>query len=147
MDTEAVRHLLLVQHSALAKPIIARRQAIGMHEIGYVLGRKALSRSAWSRGCSRAKLSLIEDGGDLGIDMVVEQCIHQFHDLWWCLDLLRRRLWVSRHERLAPATLKSKVDLGNPFDRNLDQGCVFDDVGEKTFAFTVRRGRIIPELA
>ena len=90
MNAQTIGHLLLVQHSPLTKPIIARTQAIGVHEIGYVLGRKAVSRSAWSRGCSRAKPSLIEDGGDFGIDMVVEQFIDQCHDLWWCLDLLRR---------------------------------------------------------
>jgi hypothetical protein len=32
---------------------------------------------------------LIEHGGDFGIDMNVKQLINQFHDLWWCLDLLR----------------------------------------------------------
>ena len=37
-------HLLLVQHSSLAKPIIARAEAVGVHEIRYALGRKAISR-------------------------------------------------------------------------------------------------------
>ena len=90
VNTQMIGHLLLVQHSSLTKPIIARTQAIGVHEIGYVLGRKAIRSSAWSRGCSRAKPSLIEGGGDFGIDMIVEQSINQFHDLRWCLDLLRR---------------------------------------------------------
>jgi hypothetical protein len=31
MDTEAICHFLLVQHSALAKPIIARAKAVGVH--------------------------------------------------------------------------------------------------------------------
>ena len=43
MDTEATCHFPPVQHSALAKPIIARAKAVGVHEIGYVLGRKAVS--------------------------------------------------------------------------------------------------------
>jgi hypothetical protein len=90
VNAQTIGHLLPVQHSPLTKPIIARTQAIGVHEIGYVLGRKAVSRSAWSRGCSRAKPSLIEHGSDFGIDMVVEQSINQFYDLWWCLDLLCR---------------------------------------------------------
>ena len=44
VDTEAICHLLLVQHSALTKPIIARTEAIGMHQIRHVLGRKAIRR-------------------------------------------------------------------------------------------------------
>ena len=90
VNAETICHLLLVQHSALAKPIIARAQAVGVHEIGYVLGRKAVSRSAWSRGCARTKPSLVEYGGDFGVNVVVEQLINQLHDLWRCLDLLRR---------------------------------------------------------
>src|SRR5580658_7407407 len=85
VNAQTIGHLLLVQHSPLTKSIIARTQAICVHEIGYVLRRKAVSRSAWSRGCSRAKPSLIKDGGDFGIDMFVEQSINQCHDLWWCL--------------------------------------------------------------
>jgi hypothetical protein len=90
MDTEAICHLSLVQHSALAKPIIARAEAVGVREIGYVLGRKAVSRSARSRGCARTKPSLVEYGGDLGVNVVIEQLIDQLHDFWLGLNLLRR---------------------------------------------------------
>ena len=31
MNTEAICHLPLVQHSALTKPIIARTKAVGVH--------------------------------------------------------------------------------------------------------------------
>ena len=72
MNTEATCHFFLVQHSALTKPVIARTKAIGVHEIGYVLGRKAVIRSARSRGCARTKPSLVEYGGDLGVNVVVE---------------------------------------------------------------------------
>src|SRR5215471_7546405 len=72
MHTEAICHLLLVQHSALAKAIIARAKAVGVHKIGYVLRRKAVSRSAWSRGCARTKPSLVEYSCDFGVNVVVE---------------------------------------------------------------------------
>ena len=90
MDTEAFCHLPLVQHSALAKPIIARAKAVGVHKIGYVLRRKAVSRSAWSRGCARTKPALVKYSCDFGVDVVVEQLVHQMHDLGPRLNLLRR---------------------------------------------------------
>ena len=81
VDAEAIRHLLLVQHSPLAKPIIARTEAIGMHEIRYVLGRKAISPSPRSRGCAWAEPSLVEHICDFRVDVRVEQLVDQFHDL------------------------------------------------------------------
>ena len=90
VDAQTIGHFFPVQHSPLTKPIIARTQAIGVHEIGYVLRRKAVSRSAWSGGCAGTKPALIEHGGDFGVDVLVEQLVNQFHDLWWCFDLLRR---------------------------------------------------------
>ena len=71
MDTEAICHLPLVQHSALAKPIKARGKAVSVHEVGYVLRRKAVSRSAGSRGCARMKPPLVEYSCDLGVNVVV----------------------------------------------------------------------------
>ena len=90
MNAEAVCHFFLVQHSALAKPIIARTKAVGVHEIGYVFGRKAVIRSARSRGCARTTPSLVEYGGDLGVNVVIEQLVDQLYDFWLRLNLLRR---------------------------------------------------------
>jgi hypothetical protein len=61
-----------------------------MHEIGYVLGRKAVLRSTRSRGCARTKPSLVEYGGDLGVNVVVEQLVDQMYNLWSRVNLLRR---------------------------------------------------------
>lgn len=77
VNAEPIGHLFPVQHSPLTKPIISRTQAIGVREIGYVLGRKAVVRPAWTCRCFRVKPSLIEDAGDFGIDMVVEQSINE----------------------------------------------------------------------
>ena len=90
MNTEAVCHFFLVQHSALAKPIIARPKAVGVHQIGYVFGRKLVIRSARPRGCAWTKPSLFEYGGDLGVNVVIEQLVDQLHDFWLRLNLLRR---------------------------------------------------------
>jgi len=46
MDTEAICHLFLVQHSSPAKPIIARPEVIGMHEIRHSLGSEAIGPPA-----------------------------------------------------------------------------------------------------
>jgi len=90
MNTEANRHFFLGQHSALAKPIITRTKAVGVHEIGYVLGREAVSRSARPRGCARTKPSLVEYGSDLGVYVVIKQLVDQLDDFWLRLNLLRR---------------------------------------------------------
>ena len=44
MNTEAISHFFLVQHSALTKPIIARTKAVGVHEIGYGLTENRSAR-------------------------------------------------------------------------------------------------------
>src|SRR4051794_24219175 len=48
MDTKAIRHFLFVQHSPLAKPIVARGEPIGMHQIRDPLGSKAIGASPGS---------------------------------------------------------------------------------------------------
>ena len=49
VNSEALCHFLSVQHSSAAKPILARAEPVGMHEISDSLGGKALISSPRSR--------------------------------------------------------------------------------------------------
>ena len=72
MDMEAIRHFFPVQHSSLAKPIIARAKVVGMHEICHPLGRKAIGPSARPGRSARGKTALVEYVGDFRVNVVFE---------------------------------------------------------------------------
>ena len=89
VDIEARSRFPFCQHSAIAKSIIARAEAVAVDEIGDPQGREAGIVAAAPRGSSRAKSSLVEEFGDLGIDVFVEELVDQFDDTGLRLHLLR----------------------------------------------------------
>src|SRR5882757_914906 len=89
---------------------------------------------------------LVEEFGDLRIDVFVEELVDQVDDTGLCLHLLRGRFWAHGSERLDFAALEADVDLSGSFRRHLDESYILYDVGEQPFAFTVRRIRICPKL-
>ncbi|MGO8055094.1 hypothetical protein [Rhizobium leguminosarum] len=62
---------------------------------------------------------LVQDLGDLWINVIIEKLIDQFNDIGLCLDLLSGGLWVHGDERLDFATLEANVKLGGSFRRQL----------------------------
>ena len=88
---------------------------------------------------------LVQDVGDLGIDVIVEQLVDEFDDLRLGLHLLRGGFGILRRQRLGLAALEADMDLGRSFGRKFDQRDILDDVGEQSFAFAVRQARITPE--
>jgi hypothetical protein len=144
MDIEPICHLLPVQHSSRAKAIIARAKVVGMHEICDAFWSKAIGPSA-ARADPPGKTALVEYVGDFRVNVVIEQFVEQFHDLFLRLYLLRRCPGVQRRERLGLAAFETDVDFCNSFRRNLNQSDVLDDIGQQPLAFSVRRTLTIPE--
>ncbi len=147
MDVEACRGFPFCQHSAISQTVIARAQAVPMDEIGDQQGCEAGIAAAAPRRSSWAIALLVEEFGDLCIDVSVEELVDQFDDAGRRLYLLRGRFWAHCGERLDFAALEADVDPGGAFRRHFDEGDILNDVGEQPFAFTVRRIRICPELA
>src|SRR5712691_6915841 len=112
MDPEASCRILLRQQSSVSKSIVAQAQPVTMDEIGHSQGRKPCIASAASRRSSRPKSVFVEELGDLGISVIVEELVDTLNDLRRRLDLLRGGLGVQRRQRLGLATLKAHVDLG-----------------------------------
>jgi hypothetical protein len=52
-----------------------------VHDVGDALGREAISLVARSCGSARAKTGLVEQVGDLRIDMILEESIDERYDL------------------------------------------------------------------
>src|SRR4029077_19222460 len=135
------------QHSAISQSVIPRAQAVALDEIRDPQGREAGIVAATPRRSARAIPLLVEEFGDLRIDVFVEELVDQFDDTGLRLHLLRGRFWAHGGERLDFAALEADVNLGGPFRRHLDEGDVLNDVGEQPFAFASRRIRICPKLA
>jgi hypothetical protein len=71
---------------------------------------------------------LVQDLGDFGKDVIVEERVDEFDDR--CLDLLRGGLGIKRRQGLGLAAREADMDLCRSFGRKLDQRDVLDDVGE-----------------
>ncbi|MCZ0963715.1 hypothetical protein [Paracoccus benzoatiresistens] len=80
VDIQARGDLLLCQHSAFSQPVIARAQIVLVDDIANVAGGEADVLTAGARGLSRGMPLLIEQFCDLGIDVIIEEPINQFHD-------------------------------------------------------------------
>ena len=92
VDIETRGRFLFCQHSALSQPVVARAQLVFVDEIGNAQGREAGVVAAASRRLARTISVLVEEFGDLGIDVVVEELVDEFDDAGLRLDLLRRRI-------------------------------------------------------
>src|ERR1700686_2004198 len=130
MDSETGCRLLFCQHSSVSKAIVARTEPILMDKIGDPqIGETSLApprscRSAWPKSL------VIEEVGDLGINVIVKELVDEFDDLRLGLDLLRGGLWIQRRERLGLAALEADMDLGRSFRWEFDERRILDDVSE-----------------
>jgi hypothetical protein len=87
-DAEMSCSLRYRQHTAVAKPVVARAQRVSMDEVGDVLRCEASVAAPRSGRSAGMKLLLIENVGDFGIDLVVEEFVDELDDLGRGLDLL-----------------------------------------------------------
>src|SRR5215469_17601900 len=81
VDAEASCSLRCCQHTAVAKPIGARANRVLMDDVFHTQCRKASVAVTRPSRSARSKSLLIEDVGDFGIDVVVEQSVYQLDDL------------------------------------------------------------------
>ena len=88
---------------------------------------------------------LVENVGDLGIDVIVEELVNQFDHRLLGLDLLRGGLGVLGRQGLRLASLEADMDSCRSLDRELHERDILDDVGEQPLALSVRETRVGPE--
>ncbi|MEN6426742.1 MAG: hypothetical protein ABFE13_15390 [Phycisphaerales bacterium] len=117
-----------------------------MDKIGHSQGGETGIASPRSCRSAGAKSLLVEQVGDLGIDVVVEEFVDQLDDLRLRLHLLRGGLGVHRRKRFGLAALEADMNLGDSFCRQFDERGVLDDVGKQSLALAVGRTRISPKL-
>ena len=88
VDPEASCSFGCRQHTAVAKPVVARAQCVSMDEVGNAQRGEASLAAPRSRRSAGTKPPLVEDVGDLGIDVIVEKLVDEFDDRSRCFDLL-----------------------------------------------------------
>ena len=109
VDAEASCSFRCRQHTAATKSVVPRGQRVSMDEIGNAQGGKrsaAASRSSRSAG---PKSLLIEDVSDFGIDVIVEEFVHELDDHGRGLHLLSGWLGVRRRQGFCLASLETDV--------------------------------------
>ena len=82
MHAEASRRLCCGQHAAVAKPVVARAQRVCMDEVGDAQSGEASLAAPWPSRSAGTKSLLVEDVGDLGIDVIVEKLVDELDDQW-----------------------------------------------------------------
>ena len=146
VDAEASCRFRSRQHTAAAKSIVSRGKQVSMDEIGDAEGGKSSAAASRSGRSAGAKSLLIKYVGDFGIDMVVEEFVHELDDHRGRLHLLSGWLGIRRRQSFCLASLEANMDFRDSFRRQLDQGGIFDDAGKQSFSFTVHGSWITPEL-
>ncbi|MGO6944789.1 hypothetical protein, partial [Rhizobium johnstonii] len=99
--------------------VIGPSGAVFVDEIGDFKRCKAGIMAAATCCSAWAMTLLIQNLGDLRINVVIEKLIDQFNDTGLCLDLLSGGFWVHGGERLDFAALEANVKLGGSFRRQL----------------------------
>ena len=95
VDAEASCRFRCRQHAAVAKSVVARAKRVSMDEIGDAQRGETSAAAPRSGRSAGTKSLLIEDVGDFGIDVIVEELVHELDDRGRRLDLLRRMIWDS----------------------------------------------------
>ena len=116
-----------------------------MGEIGHPQVREAGVGLVAAGRTAGPNCLLVEDLGDLGIDVIIEEPVDQFDHRLQGLDLLRRGFGVLGGQGLRPASLEADMDPCRSLDRELHKRDILDDVGEQPLALTVREARIGPK--
>ena len=81
-----------------------------MYEIGHALRAETSAALPRSGGSATTKSLVIENVGNFGIDVRVEELVDELNDSRWRLDLLRRCLGVQRREHISLATLEAHCE-------------------------------------
>lgn len=116
-----------------------------MGEIGHPQVREAGVGLVAAGRTAGPNCLLVEDLGDLGIDVIIEEPVDQFDHRLQGLDQLRGGLGVLGRQGLRPASLEADMDPCRSLDRELHERDILDDVGEQPLALTVREARIGPK--
>ena len=90
MDAEASSRFCCRQHAAIAKPLVARAKCVSMDEIGDAQGSETSAAAPGSGRSAGTKSLLIENVGDFGVDVIVQEFVYELDDGRRRLDLLRR---------------------------------------------------------
>ncbi len=146
MNAEASCRFGCHQHTAIAKPVVARANCVTMDEVGDAQRGKAGLAALRPGRSAGTKTPLVEDIGDLCIDVVIEELVDELDNHRRRFYLLCGGLWIQRRQRFGLAALEAQVDLRDAFLWQFDQRGIFDDVGEQSLAFSVRGCWIIPEF-
>ena len=80
VDAEASRRFRFRQHAAVAKSVVARAKRVSMDEIGDAQGGETSAAAPGSGRSAGTKSLLIEDVGDFGVDVIVEELVDEFDD-------------------------------------------------------------------
>ena len=80
MDAETSRRFGFGQHSAVPKSVVARAKRVLMDEIRDAQGGEASIAAPRPRRSAGTKSLLVEDVGDLGIDVIVEELVDELDD-------------------------------------------------------------------
>ena len=88
MDVEASGRFCYRQHAAVAKSVVARAKCLSMDEIGDAQGGETSAAAPGSGRSAGTKSLLIENVGDFGVDVMVQEFVHKFDGGWRRLDLL-----------------------------------------------------------
>jgi hypothetical protein len=107
---------LAAGHSANAACIPGR--------IGNPFWREAGVVPTAARGLAKAISLLVEEVGDVGVDVAVEELVDQFDDAGLYVNLLGGGFWARGGERLDLAALEAHVNFGGSFCWQLDEGDV-----------------------
>jgi len=80
MDSEPRGGLGLRQHSPVSQPVVAGTKAVMKDEIGHSQVGEPRVGLAATRRTARAYPLFVQDVGDLGIDVIVEEPVDEFDD-------------------------------------------------------------------
>ena len=80
VDAEVSCRFRRRQHPAVAKPIVSRANFVSMHEIGDTQSGKCSAAASRSSRSTGPKSLPIEDISDFGIDVVIEEFVHELDD-------------------------------------------------------------------
>ena len=80
MNPEPFGRLQLGKHSSPAQTIEPGKQSVTMYKIGDLRCIETVAGVTGTCSTAGAKSLLVENGGDLGVDMIVQERVDEFYD-------------------------------------------------------------------
>jgi hypothetical protein len=114
-------------------------------EIGHSQIGESRVGLATTRRTAGAYPLFIQDVGDFGIDVIIEELVDEFDHLRLGLHLLRGGFGILCGQCLGLASLEADMKGGRSFRRQFHERDILDDVREEPFALAVRQARIMPK--